>query len=195
MTNVKFLVFGLLLVIWPKGVNGILLMICFLIFEAGVYVNYTATQRNQIAIILSCLSLNFLPFLILTDKKPFVQILGKVIGEKVGKEILNVLSDIQENNPKGFNLVVGAVVAGSVMYGTYNVGTGINNSLIDNFYLNEAVARHTLLTDQLSDFVTLKKSCPIEALPRDLDDLIVETAKQKQTWAEIKYNWEIKKWS
>jgi len=105
--------------------------------------------------------------------------LGKVIWEKVGKEIVSALTNVQEKNPKGFNFIVGAVVAGSITYSTYNIGTSINNALIDNFYLNEAVAKHALLTDQLSDFVTLKKNCPSGSIPRNLDNLIVETAKQK----------------
>jgi len=33
----------------------------------------------------------------------------------------------------------------------------MNDALIDNFYLNEATAKHALLTDQLTDPVTLKK--------------------------------------
>jgi len=64
LENLKLFVFGLLLLIWPTGLTGILLMACFLVFEAGVYVNYTAAQRNQIAIVFSCLTLNFLPFII-----------------------------------------------------------------------------------------------------------------------------------
>lgn len=53
--------------------------------------------------------------------------------------------------------MVGSAIMGSVTYSTYSIRTGMNDALIDNFYLNEATAKHALLTDQLTDPVTLKK--------------------------------------
>lgn len=194
LSNLKLLVFGLFLLVWPTGFTGIILIIAFLIFELAVYVNYSPTQRRQIAIIFSLLTLNFIPWVILTNEKPFLQVLGKALGKKAGKEILGALTELQEKYPKGFNFLVGSIIAGSISYGTFMEGTTINDNLIDILYLKQAAANYDLVTQRLNDLILLKKNCGPQYLPINFNKEVVELLQEKKEWADIKHAWELKKW-
>jgi len=192
--NLKLLIFGLFLLKWPNGITGVILMIAFLILELAIYVNYSPNQRRQIATVFSLLTLNFIPWIILADDRPFLQVLGKALGEKVGKEILGALTEMQEKYPKGFNFLVGSVIAGSVSYGTFVVGTNVSDMLIDALYLKQATVNHALVTEQLNDLILFKKNCGPQFLPINFEEQVVELLQEKKAWAEMKAEWELKKW-
>ena len=151
-------------------------------------------QRIQLGVIWSICTLNFIPLMFLTDDRPILKVLEKVIGEKIAEEFTKFLTELQQKNPKFFAGCVGVVVTGSVSYSGYYFGTGLRNLYIDNFHLDQAIARHTLLSEQLQDMLALKKAISMEFLAPDWEQKAVNLHTEKQTWAEIKYSWEIKKW-
>ena len=193
--NLKFILFGILLIgFWPTGFVGLAVFIVTICTEQGLYLMLDRPQRIQLGVIWSICTLNFIPLMFLTDDRPILKVLEKVIGEKIAEEFTKFLTELQQKNPKFFAGCVGVVVTGSVSYSGYYFGTGLRNLYIDNFHLDQAIARHTLLSEQLQDMLALKKAISMEFLAPDWEQKAVNLHTEKQTWAEIKYSWEIKKW-